>query len=147
MKKFKFRLQRVLEYRHTLTKDKERELALKNRELRDAEDGVTFLIEAQDKAELAEEGVMTMAELALRGEYLEALQQSLVQQRLMVLQAVDAVDAAREAYREKAIEEETLETLKEKQQEEHKETSRKEERKGLNDMVVQRHRFKSETSL
>ena len=147
MKKFKFRLQRVLEYRHTLTKDKERELAIKNRELREAEEGVTFLIEAQDNAELAGEGVMSIAELALRGEYLDALQQSLIQQRLMVLQAVDAVDAAREAYREKAIEEETLETLKDKKKDEHKETARKEDRKVMNDMVVQRHRFKGETCL
>lgn len=147
MKKFRFRLQRVLEYRHTVTQEKERELAIKNAELRDAEDGVDMIMAAQDKAQLAADGVMTMAELALRGEYLDALQQSLVNQRLLVIQATDAVEKAREAYREKAIEEETLETFKEKKLEEHKEDTRRDERKELNDLVVQRYRFKDEKNV
>ena len=141
MKKFKFRLQRVLEYRHTLTKDKERELAMRNGELHEAEGGLEMILDAQDRDGGVAAGVMSMAELALRGEYYEALQSSLIRQREVVEQAVKAVDAAREAYRVKAIEEETLETLKEKKVNEHHELARKDERKQLDSLVVQRHRF------
>lgn len=144
MKKFKFRLQRVLEYRHTLTKDKERELAMRNGELHEAEGGLEMILDAQDRDGGVAAGVMSMAELALRGEYYEALQQSLVRQREVVEQAVQAVDAAREAYRVKAIEEETLETLKDKKLAEHHELARKDERKQLDSLVVQRHRFTKE---
>ncbi len=141
MKKFKFRLERVLEYRHTLTQEKERELALRNSELHEAEEIKEFIEGEQDKAEAPPEEVMSMAELALRGEYYDALQQALVRQRHLVIQATDAVDAARLAYQDKAVEEETLDSLKEKQAEEHKETKRKDERKELDSLVIQRYRF------
>ena len=144
MKKFQFRLQRVLEYRHTLTKDKERELAIRNGELHEAEGGLQMILDAQDGDGGVAAGVISMAELALRGEYYEALQQSLIRQRDTVQEAIKAVDAAREAYREKAVEEETLETLKERKQDEHQELHRKEERKQLDNLVVQRHRFTKE---
>jgi len=144
MKKFKFRLQRVLEYRHTLTKDKERELAMRNGELHDAESGLEMILDAQDRDGGVAAGVMTMAELALRGEYYEALQQSLIRQREIVEDAVRAVDAAREAYRKQVVEEETLETLKERKLGEHQELARRAERKELDNLVVQRHRFTKE---
>lgn len=80
-----------------------------------------------------------MAEMSSLGEYYEALQRALVQQRLLVLQAREAVDAAREAYRVQAIEEETLQTLKDKRKEQYREEVRKHERKVLDEIVTQRH--------
>ncbi|MFN8388998.1 MAG: flagellar export protein FliJ [Bdellovibrionota bacterium] len=141
MKKFKFRLQRVLEYRHQLTKEKERLLALRNAELREAEDTLQMILSEQDRSTGFEEGILSMAELSLMGDYQQALQSALVKQRLLVLQATDAVDEAREAYREKAIEEESLEKLRERKVDEFKEERRKNERKELDSLVVQRHRF------
>ena len=52
-----------------------------------------------------------------------------------------AVEAARLAYVEKAVEEETLETLKDKRLNEYKEEKHREERKELSSLVVQRYRF------
>jgi flagellar FliJ protein len=141
MKKFKFRLQRVLEYRHQLTKEKERELALRNAQLRDAEDGVEMILNEQNRDPGIEEGIVSMAELSLLGEYHEALQSALIKQRLLVIEAKNAVEQARDAYREKAVEEETLETLKEQKLEEYRLERHKDERKELDSLVVQRHRF------
>ncbi|MCB0322900.1 MAG: flagellar export protein FliJ [Bdellovibrionales bacterium] len=142
MKKFKFRLQRVLDYRNSVKKDKERELALKNALLHAAEHRLEEIIDEQDGVELPTNGEMTMAELQLTREYQQYLQDALVEQRLTVLEAASAVEAARDAYIEKAIEAETLETLRKKKQLEHRDERRREERKELNDLTVQRHRFK-----
>ena len=132
----------MLEYRHQLTKEKERELMLRNAQLHEAEDGVRMIEDEQNNAKpIGEGGTLTMAELKQRGEYYQALQTALVNQRLMVIEAAHAVDLAREAYQEKAIEEETLVTLKEHKLEEYKEEKHRDDRKELNNLVVQRYRF------
>ena len=141
MKKFKFRLQRVLDYRNSVKKEKERELAQRNAELHAAEERRDSIMEEQDNVSLPMEGEITMAELQLTKDYQAYLHESLIYQRLLVLEAAGAVEAARDAYIEKAIEAETLETLRKKKVEEHKTERRREERKQLNDLTVQRHRF------
>lgn len=141
MKKFRFRLQRVLDYRTSLKKEKERELAVKNAELHAAEERKESILKEQDGIMLPAEGEITMAELQLTKDYQAYLQESLVHQRLLVLEAAGAVELARDAYIEKAVEAETLETLKAKKLAEHTVERRREERKELNDLTVQRHRF------
>jgi len=144
MKRFQFRLQRVLEYRQTLSKQSERELALKNAELHEAREDLEMILGEQDRAEDVAEGVTTMAELSVRGNYYEALQQSLIKQRELVAEAAQAVEMAREVYREKAREVKSLDTLKDKRKAEHREAVKKDERKQLDNLVVQRHRFSKE---
>ncbi len=141
MKKFSFRLQRVLDYRTSLKKERERELAVKNAELHAAEERKNFILEAQDGVVVPSEGEITMADLQLTKDYQEHLQESLVNQRLLVLEAAGAVELARDAYIEKAVEAETLETLKKKKLDEHQTERRREERKELNNLTVVRHRF------
>ncbi|MCB0336997.1 MAG: flagellar export protein FliJ [Bdellovibrionales bacterium] len=141
MKKFKFRLQRVLDYRNSVKKEKERELAQRNAELHAAEERRDSIMDEQDNVSLPMEGEITMAELQLTKDYQAYLHESLIHQRLLVLEAAGAVEAARDAYIEKAIEAETLETLRKKKVDEHKAERRREERKQLNDLTVQRHRF------
>ena len=141
MKRFKFRLQRVLEFRHTLTKEKERELANRTFELRTVEQNVADILREQDEADSPETAVLTMAELQARGEYYDALQQALVRERENVLAAAEAVEQARLAYVEKAVEEETLEKLKEKKRILHNEELHRNERKELDSLVTQRFRL------
>lgn len=142
MKRFKFRLQRVLEYRNSVKKEKERELAVRNAELHAAEDRLKQIVEAHDSVPLVGDE-MSMAELMMRGDYLRYLQESLIMQRLLVHEAAEAVDAAREAYVEKAIEAESLESLKKKRFSEYKEERKRVEKKELDELTVQRHRFKA----
>lgn len=142
MKRFKFRLQKVLEYREGLRKESERELALKNRELAEQEERLRSIMTAQENAKLITSGQVTMAEMSLHGDYRRYLQEALVQQRLRVDEATQAVDRAREAYLEKAIDEEKLSTLKERRLEEFKEERMKAERKSLDELTVTRFRLK-----
>ncbi len=146
MKKFKFRLQRVLDYRNLLKKEKERVLARRAAELHDAQERLTQILTAQDEALWPDRMELTMAELALTGDYKRYLQDLLVRQRLIVLQAAEAVEAARQAYVEQAIETKTLENVKERRFRDFKEDERRGERRELDRFTVTRYRFKSKLS-
>ncbi|MCB0360474.1 MAG: flagellar export protein FliJ [Bdellovibrionales bacterium] len=141
MKRFRFRLQKVLDYRATVKREKENELAQKNYELRTAEEILDQIIDEQDSHSLAETTVTSMAELSLTGEYQARLRDALENQRLLILDAASAVEDARNAYIEKAIEKEILEELRSKRHEEFREEERKRERKEIDELVVQRHRL------
>lgn len=141
MKRFQFRLQRVLNFRTSEKKERERELALKNGELKSAEQKLNGIVQAQDKATVTEEGLQTMAELHLSGDYQALLREALVNQRLLVIEASEAVDAARDAYIQKAIEAETLATLRERKMEDHRAENKRLDRKQLDEIAVQRHRY------
>ena len=139
-KHFKFRLERVLSYRRTLRKEAEGELAKKNHELNTAEESLENIITAQDTCPEPEE-VMTMSEFALASHYKERLQAALVNQRLLILEAARAVEDAREAYVQRAIDAKALETVRERRHEEHKDEQRRIDRKDNNERTTQRHRF------
>lgn len=143
MKKFKFRLERVLDYRNSLKKEKERELAMRNAELHAAEEHLHQIMAWQEAVKVPSKKKMSMAELMLAGDYLRYLQEALISQRLLVLEAANAVEAARDAYIEKAIEAESLETLKKRRFAEYSEEKRRREKKELDTLTVQRYRFKS----
>lgn len=141
MKKFNFRLQRVLDFRNVGKKEKELELARENARLHEAEQQLKTLEEVYMQQVIGE-GEMTMADLMMRGEYSEYLRDAIELQQIYVEQAIEAVEAARDAYIEKAIEAETLETLKKKRSEEHKEETRQAERRDMDKLVVSRFKHK-----
>jgi flagellar FliJ protein len=147
MKKFKFRLQKVLEYRELLKRESERELGMKHNELRDAEQGVEDIISAQEACQppLSDKAI-SMAELALTGDYQLRLQEELINQRLLVIQAIEAVETARDQYIEKAMEAKILDKLKDRRLTEHKREMRKEERKVVDELVIHRHGSNKKTS-
>ena len=138
MKRFKFRLQRVLDYRTALKKEQERLLAERNHSLRTAEGIVQEILNAQENSPAPAE-TQTMAEMALIGAYQQRLTEELLEQRILVLEAAKAVEEAREAYIERAVEAESLERLKSRNLEEHKEEQHRSDRKQVNEIVVQRH--------
>ena len=143
MKKFKFRLERVLEFRDSLKKSKKRELSIKQGELNNAETRVEDILKTQDSSTTPGDELLSMADLKLAGEYQESLREALIHQRLLVIEAADAVEKARDAYLEKAVEAEMLESLKRKKLEEHKEEVRRAERKHADEMSILRHRFRA----
>lgn len=146
MKRFKFRLQSVLDYRETEKKDRERALALKNRELRDREDHLNHVLDEHDTVAPPREEVMAMAELMQRNTYLEALKEALVHQRLLVMEAAKAVETARDAYLEKSVEYEIMDELRARRELEFREEQKKREKRQLDEMVVQRHRLTSKSN-
>ncbi len=140
MKKFNFRLQRVLDYRNTLKKEKELELAQRNATLFSEEEKFESLERLYDDIS-PEKEIVTMAELALKGNYQQYLRDALDEQQTLVNEAIVAVDSAREAYIEKAVESKTLEMLKDRQSSQHKEEQKVAIKKDLDKQTVSRHRF------
>ena len=144
MKKFNFRLQRVLDFRHSEKKECEQELAQRNYELQTAESTLEYFIEEQDRTLTVAEEPLTMGELLLADDYRARLKEAIESQRLLILDAAKQVDKAREAYVSKAVETEALETLKSRKSEEHEIEQKRKERKDVNEIVIQRHRFQKE---
>lgn len=138
MKRFRYRLERVLDFREAEKKEKERELAFKNAELHSAEARLDRIVEAQDKAGLPDSGEITMADVLVQREFQQGLRVLLEEQRQLILQAAEAVDQARNAYLEKAVEAETLVAHKEKKFEEHREERRRSERKSADELTIMR---------
>ena len=141
MKKFDFRLKRVLDYRQLVKKESERDFAKKTGRLRTLEQELEDIIEAQDKALFNPKQRVTMAEFSLVEQYQERLQGELEEQRRLVENASKEVEEARQVYIEKSIETSILENLKDKKIEDYKLDTRREERKDLNEMTVQRYRL------
>ena len=137
-KRFKFRLERVLNFRDSEKKERERALAEQNAELRKREDHLEAIIVAQDEMKLPESEILSMAELQLAGEYQQALREALIEQRLLIIEATQAVEQAREAYLEKNKEVRTLESLKDRRKEEFREELRKDEKKNLDEHAIQK---------
>lgn len=143
MKRFAFRLQRVLDYRQSLKKESERELLEKNNHLNECEKQLDEIISEQDKCMVRDENVlMSGAEVVLQGDYKHKLQEALVQQRLLVLEAIDAVQSARDLYIRRSMEQEVLDNLRQRKVDEYRQDKRRHEQKDMDELVVQRHRFK-----
>jgi len=138
MKKFRYRLERVLDYREAEKSEKERELAAKNYELHSAETRLDAIIVAQDGARLPENSELSMAEVMLQREFQQGLRVLLERQRDLILEATEAVDQARNAYLEKAVAAETLVSHKEKRFEEWKDDKRRSDRRATDDLTVMR---------
>jgi len=140
MAKFSFRLQRVFDYKNLLRREQARTLAMRNKEFHDAEERLQEILSAQDMVQHPDEQIVRMADISLAGDYQKGLREALINQRLCILEAAAAVDAAREAYVERAKETEVLEALKQKQRERFQEEQTHAEKKKVDQVVIQRYR-------
>lgn len=140
MKRFKFRLEKVLGFRTMLKKESELELAKRNSDLANAHEKLENIIDKQDSAQDFPNMVLPMSELILNKEYHQALQDALVRQRLVVLEVAKTVEVARDFYLERLKEEEVLNKLKERRKEEHALDEKREDNKLLKNYVSQRYK-------
>jgi flagellar FliJ protein len=138
MKKFKFRLQKVLEYRTVLKQEKLRELAIKNQALNDANNLLTSLEAAYRENEVSQLRLLSSQSVLLSGVYGERIKDEIVSERLNIIRAEEEVQKAREAYIEATKESETLETLKKKKKEEHRQAVEKADLNFLDELSVMR---------
>lgn len=137
MKRFKFRLERVLQLREAAKAEKQRELALANKALADAEEELAGMIEAFNGAGMPET-VMTAAEVFLRAAYLGRLKEAIAKQCERIEGLKGKAAEAREAYRVAASEAEALKSLKAKKLEEFEAVVKREEGKFLDELAVMR---------
>jgi len=138
VKKFKFRMQKVLEYKDQLKKEGGRELARKHYALSEAEDA---LEQAQAQYEALggdQSEIGTMAELALTQAYKEIKKLEITTRTGQMQDAEQAVDTAKEQYVELRKDARAMTLLREKKQEQHREDVKRDGRKELNDLALQR---------
>ncbi len=138
MKRFNFRLQRVLEIRERFRDELRQELVQRNFEL-DRERGVLEDLDQEFlRSKVKEGGTYSAGELVLVGDYSTRLHEQIEQQRVRVAEAQRAAEEARERYIEASKEAQALEKLREKRRQEYVEQTRKDEGAQLDEFAVQR---------
>ena len=138
MRRFKYRLERVLHYRQVVKDEKKNELYRRNMLLQEAEQQLEWLEQAALRNKLSEQGVIPPSLLSLSGLYAARLEREIVDQKLAVIEADQAVEEARQEYIEAAKEAEALVLLKQKRFNEYLDYVNKEEGKQLDELAVQK---------
>lgn len=138
MKKFKFRLERVLDFRERVKDEKKRELGRRLAIKAQIEEQIADL-EKQALAGLIEEGgTYSGSELADLARYKQRLNEETVKALDRLESAVKDVEIARQAYIEASKDTQALEKLKEKKKTDHQEDVLKTEAEFLDEMTTQR---------
>jgi flagellar FliJ protein len=139
MKRFRFRLQRVLDVRDRVRDEARQELVAKNA-ARDEAVRVLGDLQAELLRErLQEGGTYSASDLLLMRDFQERLAEAIEQQQVLVQKAEAEAEQAREAYVAASKDVKSIEKLKEKRIEEYTEAVLKEEGAELDELTVQRH--------
>lgn len=138
MKRFRYRLQRVLNYRETVRQEKKRLLLLARQELAQRSQVLSDLEESERSNTLAAGQIMSAELVHMRGLFAASLQERIVQQRLAIVESEARVQEALNVYIEAAKESEALKTLKTRRKEQYDEEVRREDEKVLDEMATQR---------
>jgi flagellar FliJ protein len=138
MKKFRFRLERVLQYREIVKDERRRELLQANYALRAAEELLRDLEAAQRSGGFEEGRIVSVEEVRLEGLFKARLEAQILQQREVVTAAENDVVAARGRYIEAAKESKALETLKDRRKTQYAEYIAKEDEKFLDELTIQK---------
>jgi flagellar FliJ protein len=137
MKRFRFRLQRILELREQIRDEARQELVRKNAE-RDHEISVlTYLEDEFERNSLVEGGTYSASEVVARGDYGERLSVAIDHQKLVVAKAREAAQVAEDRYIEVSKEAKAMEMLRDKKLQEFKEQVLKEEGILLDELAIQ----------
>lgn len=138
MKRFRFRLQRILDIREQIRDEARQELGRRNAELAH-EQGVLRGLE-QELAGLHQgaDGIVTAGELVLKGAYAVRVQKLIEQQYVRIEEARKLVLVAQERYIQANKDAKALEKLKEKKRETYDQEMLKEETDRLDEVATQR---------
>ena len=143
MKKFKFRLEKILELRNADREEAQREVAKRTEELR-RQQAIEMQIFNQLNEIAASKDSSTMAEIALKNQFLEFLSKSLFEQKQVVAQAKQVLGEAQGIFLEKAKDAKALEVLREKREKQFYKEQEEKERKKLEELVICRYRAPQE---
>lgn len=141
MKRFSFRLEKVLQYRTLIKDEKLRELLLRNYELQQVEKRIEGLEHDFLSNEIEQSRVMQAAELQQRGAYAARLMDELVSAKLEKIEAEKKVEEAMQLYVEASKDQRALAMLKDRKRSEYNEWIEKEIGKDLDEMSIQRAGF------
>lgn len=137
MKKFKFRLQRVLEHKDTLKEEARREVTIRNRAVAEARQKLEKLQSSFD-SNLLEDGAMPASMVMMNALFASRLRNEMAEQVIAIEKAEREAEEARAAYIEAAKEARTLHMLRDKRLEQYNQYIQKEEAKFLDELTVQK---------
>lgn len=138
MKRFKFRLQRILDIREQIRDEARQELGRRNAVLAHEQSVLRGLEAELLRLNAGENGIVTASELLLTGAYAQRIQKLIEQQALKVEEARKAVVEAQERYIQANKDAKALEMLKEKRKAEYDHEVLKEEINQLDEIATQR---------
>jgi flagellar FliJ protein len=138
IKKFKFRLEKVLQFREGVKEEKKRALLLRNQELNEEIARLEELEAAWSRNGIREDGVMELSEILMAGIFTARLKEDIAQQRVRIEQSKKRVEEAMAEYIEAARDARSLVMLKERKAEEYKKYLEREELKVLDELTVQK---------
>jgi flagellar protein FliJ len=138
MKRFKFRLQRILDIREQIRDEARQELGRRNAVLAHEQSVLRGLEAELLRLNAGENGIVTASELLLTGAYAQRIQKLIEQQALKVEEARKAVVEAQERYIQANKDAKALEMLKEKRKAEYDHEVLKEEINQLDEVATQR---------
>ena len=138
MKRFRFRLERVLQYRKLVKDEKTRELIERRNKLYEDAERLKDLETAALLNRLEENVYVTAEQVQLLGMYGARLKEAIAQQEEQVERSQEAVAVAHGEYVEAAKEEASLATLRTRKQAEYQEYVEHEDGKFLDELSVQR---------
>lgn len=138
MKRFAFRLQRVLDIRSRIRDERRQELGARQAELQ-REEALLAELEAELLlARIEEGGTYSASELQMVGAYAIRLRSQIERQLVRIEGAKQAVEEARVRYIEATKDTQVLEKLREKRREEYTQEVLLEEGRNLDEVAVQR---------
>lgn len=138
MKKFKFRLEKVLQYRLTIKEERLRELHEAFRVLREAEDGIATREEAFDQNRIEDGAILPIEQIQIRASYSQRLKAEIANLKIKILDLQEKVEVARAAYIAANQDAQVLEKLKEKKNQAHHEMVAKLEEQYLDELTTQK---------
>lgn len=137
MKKFVFKLERILKYRQLIKDEKKKELILKNQILKKEEDRLNTLSRLMEENKIGE-GYININFLLLSGQYSVYLAEEIKNQKEVIKKSINDVEVAKNEYLLASKDSRALELLREKQETEYEKNLLKEEEKESDDTVIQR---------
>ena len=138
MKRFRFRLQRILDIRDQIRDEARQELGRRNAELAHQQSVLAGLEDELTRLQPGKDGTLTAGELMLMGAYALRVQQLIEQQLVRIEEARREVVVAQEKYIQANKDAKALEMLKDKKRSEYDQEMLKEEINQLDEVAVQR---------
>lgn len=138
MKKFKFRLEKVLQYRVMLKEERLRELNVAFRNLREAEEQLAHLNEEFLRIRIEDGEILMVEQVQARASYSERLKGEIANLKIRITELQEAAEVARQAYVDATQEAQVLEKLKDKKHEVFKEMVEKHEANFLDELTTQK---------
>ena len=136
MAKFKFRLEKVKQYRELIKKEAERELLDKRQKSDQAEETLHLLTEEKNRIKVEAVDILTAGDLQVLASYEEFLLQLMKNQKQVVEDTAIAMEQAREIFIDKAKDERALSLLKDRKYEEYHEEEKRRQKKEFSEIAI-----------